>query len=197
MKIKASDIRKLIRLRYMTKRNFDADEWIVLSEIRTNTGFMSKWRTRGGPFGEKYIDMMAFNCWPSKGFLKIAFEIKTSRSNFLDELKRPEKRWLAMMYSHQFYYVAPKGVIEMRELPGMCGLIEVLEKDGKLKLHTVYSAEVKSASPMPDSFIASLLRNACKRKSLEGKMVVSEHGSQPDTGEGENHSRGEDEKVET
>lgn len=50
----------------------------------------------------------------------------------------------------------------MRELPGGCGLIEVVEKDGKLKLDTRYSPEVTSASPMPDSFIASLLRSACK-----------------------------------
>ena len=164
MKIKTSDIKRLIRSRYSGSRNFEADEWVVLSEIRTNTGFMSKWSTRGGPFGEHYIDMMAFNCWPSKGWLRIAFEIKTSRSDFLNELKKPEKRWLAQMYSHQFYYVAPKGVIEMRELPGLCGLIEVLEKDGKLKLHTVYSPDVTAASPLPDSFIVSLLRNAYKTK---------------------------------
>lgn len=157
---------------------------------------MSKWSTRGGPFGEHYIDMMVFNCWPSKGWLRIAFEIKTSRSDFLDELKRPEKRWLAQMYSHQFYYVAPKGVVEMRELPGGCGLIEVLEKDGKLKLHTVYSPDVTAASPLPDSFIASLLRNAYKRKPLEGKRVVSEQLPGLNIDEGKNHSRGKDEEKE-
>lgn len=164
MKIKSSDIKKLVRSKYGWVKNWEAPRWVVLSEIRTNTGFRSKWRTRGGPFGEKYIDMMVFDCWPSSGFLKIAFEIKTSRSDFLNELERPEKRWLAQMYSHQFYYVAPKGVVELRELPGGCGLIEVLEKDGKLKLHTVYSPDVSDASPLPDSFIASLLRNAYKRK---------------------------------
>lgn len=164
MKIKASDIKELIREQYGRVKNWKAPKWVVLSEVRTGTAFMSKWRTRGGPFGHGYIDMMAFNCWPSGGFLRIVFEIKTSRNDFLNELKRPEKRWLAQMYSHQFYYVAPKGVIECRDLPGCCGLIEVLEKDGKLKLHTVYSAEVKEASPLPDSFIASLLRNAYKGK---------------------------------
>jgi len=160
VKIKSSDIKRLIKSWYMAKRNFEANEWIVLSEIRTNTGFKSKWSTRGGPFGEKYIDTMAFNCWPSRGFLRIAFEIKTNRSDFLNELKKPEKRWLAMMYSHQFYFVAPKGIIEMCELPGECGLIEILEKDGKLKLHRMHEAPMTEASPLPDSFIASLLRNA-------------------------------------
>lgn len=164
MKIKVSDIKELIRQRYGVSENFGANEWVVLSEVKTNTGFISRGGTCGGPFGEHYIDMMAFNCWPSKGFLKIAFEIKISRNDFLNELKHPEKRWLAQMYSHQFYYVAPKGIIDWKELPGGCGVIQVLEKDGKLELRTAYSAETKDASPLPDSLIASLLRNASKRK---------------------------------
>lgn len=161
MKITADDIKRLIREQYGMVKNWKAPKWVVLSEIRTHTAFWSKWRTRGGP-GHRYIDMMAFNCWPSEGFTRIAFEIKTSRSDFLNELKRPEKRWLAMMYSHHFYYVAPKGVVDMRELPGGCGLIEVVEKDSKLKLDIRYSPEATPASPLPDSFIASLLRSACK-----------------------------------
>lgn len=161
MKIKASDIKRLIRLRYSGKRNFEAPRWVVLSEIRTNSGFRSKWSS-GKPFTEKYIDMMAFDCWPSSGFLRVAFEIKTSRSDFLEELKKPEKRWLAMMYSHQFYYVAPKGVIKYDELPPECGWMEVKEKDGKLKLRSVCKAPITEASPLPDSFIVSLLRNAYK-----------------------------------
>lgn len=162
MKIRSSDIKRLIREQYSKIKNGEAPKWVVLSEIRTNTGFRTKWSTRGGPFGEKYIDMMAFDCWPSSGYLRVAFKIKTSRSDFLNELKRPEKRWLAMMYSHKFYFVAPEGVVKLMELPGGCGLIEVVEKNGELKLNTRYSPEVTDASPLPDSFIASLLRNACK-----------------------------------
>lgn len=165
MKITASDIKRLIREQYGRVKNWEAPKWVVLSEIQTNTGFVSQSSTFG-----RVIDMMAFNCWPSEGFTRIAFEIKTSRSDFLNELKRPEKRWLAMMYSHRFYYVAPKGVVDMRELPGGCGLIEVVEKDGKLKLDIRYSPEVTPANPLPDSFIASLLRSACKTtEDKEGK----------------------------
>ncbi len=164
MKIKADDIKRLIREQYSKIKNGEANKWVVLSEVRTETGFTSKWSTRGSPFGGKFIDMIAFNCWPSERFIRIAFEIKTNRNDFLKELKMPEKRWIAMMYSHKFYYVAPKGIIEMRELPRGCGLIEVLEKDGKLKLHIVYSPDETSASPLPESFIASLLRRACQEK---------------------------------
>lgn len=162
MKIKASDIRELIRGRFVG-RNFEADTWIVLSEIRTNTGFRSKW-SNGEPFTEKYIDMMVFSCWPSKGYLRIVFEIKTRRRDFLEELKKPEKRWLAMMYSHQFYFVAPEGVIKGSELPKGCGWMVVKEKEGKLKLRVVYEAPIREASPLPDSFIVSLLRKAYKSK---------------------------------
>ena len=169
MKITASDIRKLIRDNYSRVKSYDAPEWVILSEIRTNTGYKSK-LTDGEPFIEKFIDMMAFNCWPSSGFRRIAFEIKTSRSDFLNELKKPEKRWLAMMYSHLFYYVVPKGVASEFDIPAGCGLVHVLEKDGKLKLHTVYAAPKREASPLPDSFIASLLRNACSTKVAKGEV---------------------------
>lgn len=170
MKIKSSDIKRLIRERYNSvKSQIKTARWVVLSEVRTNTGYKSK-LSDGEPFIEKFIDMMAFDCWPSEGLTRVAFEIKTSRSDFLDELKRPEKRWLAMMYSHKFYYVAPKGVVEPPELPRGCGLVEVLEKDGKLKLYIAWPAPRREASPLPDSFIASLLRNAYKRRPLEGKM---------------------------
>lgn len=163
MKITASDIKRLIRARYSkVKSQVETAKWVVLSEVRTNTGFKSQ--RDGEPFKEKFIDIMAFNCWPSEGLTRVVFEIKTSRNDFLNELKRPEKRWLAMMYSHRFYYVAPEGVVDMRELPTGCGLVEVLEKDGKLKLHTVLGAPRREASPLPDSFIASLLRSACKAK---------------------------------
>lgn len=160
MKIKVDDIKGLIREQYgRVKSQIDTAKWVVLSEVRTNTGYKSK-GTDGEPFAEKFIDMMAFNCWPSEGLTRVAFEIKTSRSDFLNELKKPEKRWLAMMYSHKFYYVAPKGVIEIRELPGGCGLVEVLEKNGKLKLQPAWPAPRREASPLPDSFIASALRKA-------------------------------------
>jgi len=161
MKIKTNDIKQLIEERYSRIKNGKAVKWVVLSEIRTNTGFRSK-RVDGEPFAEKYIDMMAFNCWPSEGFTRVAFEIKTSRSDFLNELKKPEKRWLAMMYSHKFFFVTPKKVATMFDVPPSCGLIHVVEVDGKLKLHTARAAPRREASPMPDSFIASLLRRACK-----------------------------------
>lgn len=165
MKISTEDIKKLIKRRY-TNINWAGknNEWVVLSEVRTNTGFRSKFSV-GKVFTEKHIDMVAFNCWPSKGYLRVAFEIKISRNDFLMELKHPEKRWLAMMYFNQFYFVVVKGVVakdKLGELPKGCGLIEVSDK---LTLRTVWEAPIREASPLPDSFIVSLLRNACKRKS--------------------------------
>jgi len=168
MKIKISDIRQLIRGRFRGT-NFDAEAWMVLSEIRTTTGFKSDWKS-GEPFTEKYVDMMVFSCWPSRGYLRIVFEIKTSRADFLDELKKPEKRWLAMMYSHQFYFVAPEGIIKGKDLPKGCGWMEVKEKDGKLKLHIVWEAPVREASPMPPGLIASVIRRAYKEGIEKGRL---------------------------
>jgi len=142
-------------------QQYNTDEWVVLKEVRTNTGYKSKY-TDGYPFTEKYIDIMVLNCWPSKGYLKIAFEIKLTKNDFINELKKPEKRWLAMMYSNEFYFVVPKEVLDWRDIPWGCGLIEVIRNqcDGEWQLKVTKKAPLKDASPLPEGFIMSMLRNA-------------------------------------
>ena len=138
----ADDIKDIIRNNYED----GLGEWIVLFELRTSTGYTPA----------RYIDAMAFNCWPSKKYLRIAFEIKTTKADFLNELKDPGKRFLAEIYSNLFYFVAPKGVLDWRNIPVGCGLIEI--KDHKLRVEL--KPRLREASPLPDSFIVSALRKA-------------------------------------
>jgi len=115
----AGEILALLRARY------PADEWIFFQELRIGTGY--------GGDAEQEIDAWAMNTWPSKNFLKIAFEIKIYRSDFLKELHDPAKRQPALSVSNQFYFIGPTGLMSKHETPEECGSMEV-SLNGTIKI---------------------------------------------------------------
>jgi hypothetical protein len=56
---------------------------------------------------------------------RVCYEVKTSRADFLCELKQPLKRRIGLRYSNEFYFVTPAGLLNTSELPIECGLVEV------------------------------------------------------------------------
>jgi len=137
----AGEITMFLRAKY------PAPEWVFFDELRLGTGY--------GQTVEQRIDAWAMNTWPSKGFLKIAFEVKVYRSDFLKELSDPYKRKPALSISNQFYFIGPKGIIGKYEIPDECGLMDMLP-DGAIKI-TKSAPERKTNEPSW-SFLASLAR---------------------------------------
>jgi hypothetical protein len=123
----------------------DDREWAFFSHLRNGTGLISDERT---------FDAYAINTWPSKKHLRIAYEVKISRSDFMREVNAPYKRASAMDASNQYYFVVPKGLVEVREVPENCGLIEA--NAGGLR--TVVVARHREIKPPDLQFICSLLR---------------------------------------
>lgn len=104
----------------------------------------------------KRVDAFAIRCWGSGiGNRRIAFEVKTSRADFLSELRRPMKREFAMDVSHQFFFATPKGLVDGREIPHGCGLIEV---DEKARTKIAVHAPVRSPRALKMSEAISLMR---------------------------------------
>lgn len=91
-------------------------EWIFLRELRVGTG-------RGNNHGQR-LDAFALNCLPYRGLKRVCYEVKTSRGDYLNELKHPLKRRIGMRYSNEFYFVTPPGMLKTAEVPAECGLIE-------------------------------------------------------------------------
>jgi len=125
----------------------DRNQWAFIVELRTGTGY--------GHWSQKYIDLFAINCYPSKGNHKIAFEIKTSRSDFLNEMKKPLKRHPALMISNQFYFAAPKGMLKPDEIPQEAGLVEV-GTEGEVVIKV--AAPLREAYPPTWPLVASIAR---------------------------------------
>jgi hypothetical protein len=92
-------------------------EWLFLRELRIGTGHRHHEMQR--------LDAFALNCFPHRGMKRVCYEVKTSRSDFLGEVKRPLKRRIGMRFSNEFYFVAPAGMLAVEEIPADSGLIEI------------------------------------------------------------------------
>jgi len=103
----ADDLLKRLRNR------FDGSGYVVLIEIPRYTG---GWK-------HQWIDAAVVSLWTSKGHYRAAFEIKIGRQDFLKELANPDKSaWVRDIF-HEFWFVAPRGLIDKEELPEGVGLM--------------------------------------------------------------------------
>ena len=93
-----------------------ASEWLFLRELRFGTA-----RQYGGA---QRLDAFALNTFPHMAMKRVCYEVKTSRADFLSELKRPLKRRIGMRYSNEFYFVTPAALVSLTEIPPECGLVE-------------------------------------------------------------------------
>lgn len=126
--------------------------WLFVPELRFGTGF--------GRWVEQRLDAWAIQCWKKKGItqLRRAFEIKTSVSDLRQELRNPDKRWLAYAVSHEFYFVTPPGLLDTRLLTKDDGLIECTRSG----MRVVKAPRVRESMPPRWDFVASLLRTVIR-----------------------------------
>ena len=135
-------IRALLRARY------PAPEWALIEEVADRTGSANN-----------YADAMAMNLWQSRGHALHGFEIKVSRSDWLRELKKPNKAEAFTRYCDFWWVVAPKGIVLDHELPAGWGLMVATEA----RLTVATTAPKLDAQPMTRAFWASIMRRAHER----------------------------------
>ena len=136
--------------------SLDPKEWAAFKEMKMGAGLDKDVMQR--------FDVYAINYYRSKRYMTRCFEIKVSRSDFLSEMKKPLKRRAAVRLSNEMYFVAPKGLIKIEEIPVECGLLEV-EENGNI-IQTV-PAPFRDIMPLPNSLIAAISRRADKGRLKE------------------------------
>lgn len=161
----AKDILKALEKHYKDNR-----QWAFFKELRVGTGYRESWAARGPEPNnpEQRIDAWVINCYKSKGFKKIAFEIKVSRSDFLHEIANPRKRFQALNLCNYFYFAAPKGLIKSDEIPEDCGLAEINDKG---KIIWTKKAPQRDTNEPTWSFLASLARRIIKAEKEPADQV--------------------------
>ena len=136
------------------------NEAVLVHEVPDATGFRNRPRR---------IDTIAVGCWPSRGLYLHAIEIKVSRSDFLREMKAPEKAEKIARHCDRMFLAAPKGLVQPDELPGPWGLLEVSSAG---KVHTTKPAEQRER-PAPDhAFYIALVRATVEQRSDKRVLEV-------------------------
>lgn len=134
-------------LKILLERRYCAPEWACIFEVPDQTGGANR-----------RADAMAFNLWPSRGLEVHGFEVKVSRSDWLSELKNPEKSAKIQKFCDYWWIVTPPGIVKDGELPPTWGLLESTATKSTLRMKT--KAPKLSPENFSDAFVASLLRCA-------------------------------------
>lgn len=132
------------------QERYPAPEWASFVELRTGTGTSF----------ERTLDFFTINVYPSKGFLRVAFEVKVSRSDFVNELENPTKREPAEALANECFFVTPLNLLHADEVPEGWGLMELTAGGLKAKKR----AQQRKVEDCPISFFASVARRASDKK---------------------------------
>lgn len=153
------------------------DRWIFVTELSTMTGVVQatqRWDALGGL---RRIDAFAMALWPSLRYQRVAYEIKVSRADWLKELDAPTKMAQGYFLSDQFVFALAEGVYREEDFCNTfslfhCGIYEI-SPDGTLTIHR-RPRRSEPAWPMPETFIASLLRRVRQMALKKASDALSE-----------------------
>ncbi|RDU99172.1 hypothetical protein [Trinickia dinghuensis] len=154
--MKTCDVKAALRAR------FCGPEWAMFFEVADATGARQR----------RWADAIAINLFPSRGLEIHGFEIKVSRSDWLRELKNPEKSAPVQQYCDRWWIVAPAATIAPGELPPTWGHFEA-QAAGKIR--QIVAAPKLTSKPVTREFVAAMLRRASELDAGEvGAAVAAE-----------------------
>jgi hypothetical protein len=106
------DLEKLLAIRY------SAPAYAFLKQVRNQTGFYNN------SDGIRTADGLALSLFPSRGLHMHGFEIKTYKTDLMNELKHPEKADAIGKYCNYWWIVVPdKLTFSIEDLPDTWGLL--------------------------------------------------------------------------
>lgn len=108
----------------LIKDKYPLPRWATIIELSDGTGYSKR----------QQIDAAVFSCWPSDGLYRIAFEIKSHRSDWLRELNQPAKRKWVEEEFHETYFLCERDVVKEAEVPEGWGLMLPTKKRDKLRI---------------------------------------------------------------
>lgn len=120
-------------------------------------------------FDRRTADAVAMNCWVSRGLVIHGFEFKSNRSDWLQELKRPEKQDQSIYpFCHRWWLVVgDPQIVKDGELPDTWGLMVPHKQGLKVK---VKAPKLAPRAPTR-GFIASVLRSVRDKAELPQKSI--------------------------
>lgn len=152
-KITSEHVREALKLR------FEPAQYALLWEVANGAGAHSR----------RFADAIAIGLWPSHGCKVEGVEIKVSRSDFLHEMKQPEKSTPIYQHCHHWWLACPAGMVKPEELPPTWGLLELLDNG---TLRTKKKAPLLEPIDMPRTFVAALMRRHAGRDEDMSRVAI-------------------------
>lgn len=121
------------------------------------------------------IDFWTLHPQEGKGHVATSYEIKVSRADFKRDSAMKQRE--ARLYSDQFYYVTPSGLVDPDEIPDWAGL---QEWDGASFRYKIHAPRLSKAAPSWD-FVSAVFRsagqirrdNSMEMKELRGELRLA------------------------
>lgn len=131
-----------------------AEGWAFMDEV-TPPGVPNEPRRR--------FDAIAIGLWPSMGELVHGFEIKTARSDFINEINNPAKSGQLLRWCNYFWLVCPPNIAQDDEVPFTWGIIHVHESGLRIRR----KAPLLKAITRPSNWWQCMLLRLCTRKKYD------------------------------
>lgn len=157
-----AELLAMLERRYREDRG-NGPAWAFVPKVRDAAGFEAR----------RTADAIAMSLWPSRGLRLHGFEIKTSRSDWLRELKNPAKaEWFMRLCDHWWLVTADDTIVQDGELPETWGLL--VARGNRLvqkQAAALISIGDPPFTPAGRSFLAALLRSAARTHDVTPEEV--------------------------
>jgi hypothetical protein len=145
--MRTGELTEAVLRHYSVTEGDTKGKYVSLTQVRAATGFEDP----------STADVMVMGNWPSSGAELMGFEVKISRSDWLNEVKAPTKCLPTKKYCNRWWLViADEAFVKEGELPADWGMM-VPKTGGGLRI--VKAAPKLSPEPLTHLFVASLLRS--------------------------------------
>jgi hypothetical protein len=141
----------------LIRKRFPEPAHVVIRQVRNAAAFEAT----------NTADAFAMGVWPSRGLHLHGFEIKVSRSDWLNELKKPWKSDAFQPFCDFWWLVTSPGVVQLGELPEGWGHLE--RKGQRLECKTE-----PTKNPDPKPIPRTLLAAIVKRQGDPDKAALRE-----------------------
>lgn len=129
------------------KRKYPEREYALMEEVSDASGFH---RSRSA-------DFVAVNLYPSRGLAITGIELKSFRSDWLSELKKPEKAENIFQYCDYFYLLTTsEDIARIEEIPPTWGWYVIKGE----KIYTKKQAPNLTPKPLSRHFACAMLKRA-------------------------------------
>ncbi len=144
---------KPVNIHQLLKKRYPEGQYALMAEVRDEAGFNAN----------RSADFIAVSLWPSRGLGIYGIELKSFRSDWLNELKKPKKAENIFQYCNYFYLLTTDDTIaKIEEIPETWGWLCVKGS----KIITIKEAPKQTPIPVSNNFLACMLKRACDKSQF-------------------------------